>query len=464
MKTRTILTLACTAALLTSCKLGPDWAAPNMAVPDQFRGKGIGGSTMADLPWQDVLSDSNLKALLQDTLNNNRNLVAMQHNVSMAQRYVTMARAPLFPWFGYAASTSKGKNQSGGMGIANMGGHTTMPGSVALNASWELDLWGKTRRKVESTEAAAKETEEQCNNLRASMLKQVAIGYLQLLMLDEQLEIARNSVKSYRESLDLFQQQFEVGTSDGLQTASAKAALSAAEAQIPNLEMQIAELENTLSALAGRMPGHIARSGSLSRFAASSKVASGIPADVLSRRPDIRAKEQALRAANAEIGVAIASYFPTISLTAAGGFASGDLRNAIVGRSSGWGIGASLTGPLFQAGQLRANEKAKRDAFLAAKAEYEGTVLNAMAEVSSTLVQREKLREVIAKQEKAVAAYEESVKLAKTRFAEGYAAYYEVLNNQLYLFPALQQLAAYRFQYASTVPALYTQLGGGWKR
>lgn len=463
MKKSAILILAGALALSTGCKVGPNWKAPQMEVPAAFRGNGIGGGTMADTPWQSVINDSNLKKLLTDVFNNNRSLEAMQHNVDAAYQYVTIARAPIFPWFGYGASTSKGMNSQGGSGIAQTGSVTTNPGSVAVNASWEIDLWGKTRRGVESAEASAAEAQENLHSLRASLLRQVATGYLQLLMLDEQLRITRNSVESYKNSLNLFTEQFGTGIADGLQVASAKAALASAEAEIPALEIQIASLENTLSVLAGRMPGSIARSGSLQKFVTGGNVSAGIPADVIARRPDIRAAEQALRAANAEVGVAIASYFPSISLTGAAGFASADLRSGTYGHKTGWGIGANLTGPLFQAGQLSANKQAKRDAFLAAKSEYEETVLSAMAEISSTLIEREKLKEVINKQEEAVAAYQESVDLAQQRYKEGLSAYFEVLDNQLRLFPAQKQLVSYRYQYAACVPTLYTQLGGGWK-
>lgn len=462
MKKASVLLLA--ALLAPACTVGPMWKKPEMPVPDEFRGKTVGSENMADLPWQSVLKDDNLAALLQEVFAANRSLASMAHNVDAARQYVTIARAPLFPWLGYGASTSKGMNSQGGAGIVQTGGVTTNPGSAALSASWELDVWGRTRRGVESAEASAAAAQEQLHNLRISLLRQAACGYLQLLMLDEQLRIARASVASYRESLQLFNNQFEVGIIDKLQTSSAQAALSAAEAEIPALEMQIAELENTLSVLAGRTPGRIARGGkSLMAFANASKVAAGIPADVLARRPDIRAKEQEMRAANAEVGVAIASYFPTISLTAAGGYASSDLRHSIFSHRSGWGVGASLTGPLFQAGQLSANKRAKRDAFLAAKADYEQTVLTALAEVSTTLIQREKLVQVMRRQEASVAAYQESVRLSMARYKEGASAYYEVLQAQLLLFPAQKQLAAYRYQYAATIPTLYTQLGGGWK-
>ena len=465
MNKSVFLILAGVVAVSTSCTMGPDWSKPEMEVPAVFRGDSIGGGTMADTPWQSVINDKNLIALLTDVFNNNHSLEAMRHHVDAAQQYVTIARAPIFPWLGYSASTSKGMNSQGGAGVAQTGGVTTNPGSIAASASWELDIWGKTRRDVESAEATAQETQEQLHNLRASLLRQVATGYLQLLMLDEQLRITRESVESYRGSLELFEDQFKTGIADSLQVASAKAALAAAEAELPALELQVASLENTLSVLAGRMPGKIARGGSLQQFVSRSKVASGIPADVISRRPDIRAAEQSLRAANADIGVAIASYFPSISLTGTAGYASADLRSSMSGyaHKSGWGIGANLTGPLFQAGQLTANEAAKRDAFYAAKANYEETVLSALAEISSTLIEREKLRQVIIKQEEAVKAYEESVKLAKQRYKEGLSAYFEVLDNQRSLFPAQKQLASYRYQYAACVPTLYTQLGGGWK-
>lgn len=460
MKRAIILGLAGTAGLVASCTFGPDWLSPEMPVPAAFRDAGQADSTMADLPWQQVLKDANLQKLLDDVFANNRNLEAMLHNVDSARRYITVARAPMFPSLGYIGQASQGASSPATVSMAD---EHKIPGAAGLSASWELDIWGKTRKGVESAEAQALAAEEGMNNLRISLMKQVASGYLRLIMLDEQLKIANDAVASYRESLKLFENQLEGGVADRLQTASAQAALSAAEAQIPNLQMQITELENTLSTLAGRMPGPIARGGNMMAFANASGVAAGIPADVIARRPDIRAAEQKLRSANAEIGVAIASYFPSISLTGLAGYATADLRHGTYGTDGGWGIGANLTGPIFRAGQLRANEKMKRDAFLAAKAEYEQTVLTAMAEISTTLVQRGKLRNIMKKQEQAVAAYQESVKLSKARYAQGLASYYEVLTAQQGLFPAQTQLAAYRYQYAACVPTLYTQLGGGWK-
>ena len=460
MKRTLILSLAGVASLVASCSFGPIWSSPEMPVPAEFRGKGTAGSTLADLPWQQVLKDKNLEQLLSDVFTSNRSLESMMHNVNAASRYITVARAPMFPSVGYLAQGSQGASSPATVSTATT---NKIPGAAGLSASWELDIWGKTRKGVEAAEAKALAAEEGMYNLRISLMKQVANGYLRLIMLDEQLRIAHEAVASYRESLKLFENQLEGGVADRLQTSSAEYHLHAAEAQIPNLEMQIAEMENTLSVLAGRAPGPIARGGNMMAFANASGVAAGIPADVIARRPDIRAAEQKLRAANAEVGVAIASYFPSISLTGLAGVAAPDLRHGFSGQDNGWGIGANLTGPLFNAGSLRANEEMKRDAFLAAKADYEQTVLSALAEISTTLTQRTKLRDIMKKQEQAVASSQESVKLAQARYTQGLASYYEVLTAQQALFPAQTQLAAYRYQYAACVPTLYTQLGGGWQ-
>ena len=211
-KTMAIALLGGVALGAASCSFGPIWQKPQMAVPAVFRGKSFHEGNMADLPWQVVLKDAKLTSLLTDAFNANRSIVALQHNVQAARQYVTIARAPLFPWLGYSASTSKGMNQQGGAAIAQTGGITTNPGASALSASWELDLWGKTSKGVESAMASAQAAQEELNNLRVSLLRQVACGYLQLMMLDEQLRIAHESVESYRESLHLFQNQLEANS------------------------------------------------------------------------------------------------------------------------------------------------------------------------------------------------------------------------------------------------------------
>lgn len=458
-----VLATALAAMGTTACLMGQNFVKPDMPVPAAFRGAPSTEESIASLPWWDVLKDGNLRSLLEDTYRNNRDLEAMLANVDSARQSVTIAIAPLFPWASYGGSASKGANQSGGSTIMNSGRITTAPGSLSAGASWELDIWGRTRRQAEAAEADYMAAEHQLRSLQLSLLNQVASGYLQLLMLDEQLRVTKASVDSYRESLEYFKARFEGGVGNTLEVDSGKAALAAAEAQVPAIESQIVALENTLSVLAGRTPGPIRRSGDLQQFAGSSNVPAGIPADILAHRPDVLAAEQNVRAANADVGVAIANYFPSISLTGALGVASSDLRHH-VSKGTGWGMGANLSGPLFQAGTLRASEKIARNNLKAAVASYEQTVLSALAEVSTTLVQRSRLREILERQEAAVVSYRKSLESSMVLYRTGETNYYEVLMAQQNLFPAELQLAQYRYQYAASIPTLYAQLGGGWKQ
>ena len=407
-----------TAFAASSCMMGPDFKPVDMPMPAAFRGAPAATESIADLPWWKVFKNKDLQDLLTDTYNNNRDLKATMARVEKARQYITITEAPLFPWADYSGSVSKGSNYTGGS-IAQTTGTTLTPGAIDAGISWELDIWGKTRRMTEAARADYLASEEGQRALMLSLLRQVADSYLQLLQLDEQLAIVQKSVESYSESLRLFDEQLEGQVGDRLQVASAKAALASSQAQIPAIQVQIANLENAVSVLAGRAPGH------------------------------------------AEVGVAIANYFPTISLTAAGGLASADLRH-VQGRRGGWGLGANLTGPLFQAGKLTASEKAAKAEFLAARNDYEQTVLNALAEVSSTLIQRDKLRSITATQSEAVEAYHTAVKLSFERYRTGLSNYIEVLYAQQNLYPAQIQLSQYYYQHASTLVSLYTALGGGW--
>ncbi len=424
-----------------------------MQVPVAFRGQPSSQKSIADLPWWKVVKNGNLRRLLVSTYQNNRELRATVKNVDSASQYVKAIAAPIFPFLDYGASTNRGDNA----------GKISASTSFVASASWEPDIWGKTRRSVEAAQADYVNADELMRSLQLSLMRQVSTSYLQLLMLDDQLRINREAVVSYRKSLDLFKVRFDAGVGDKLQVESANAALAAAEAQIPDIEAQIVALENTISVLAGRMPGRISRSGdSLSNYVRGSQVPAGVPASVLANRPDIRAAESKIRAANANLGVAIANFFPSINLTASYGLASSQLLS-LSSTSDSWNFGASVTGPLFRAGVLTAGKKIAYNNLEAAVATYEQSVISAMSEISTTLNQRGKLKQIISKQEQAVTAYRQSLETSIQRYQNGLANYYEVLQAQQLLFPAEKQLASYRYQYAATLPTLYTQLGGGWK-
>ncbi|MEG0025264.1 MAG: efflux transporter outer membrane subunit [Akkermansia sp.] len=464
MKSRRIyqtVALLATTLCVSSCMFGPTYNRPEMDIPAAFRSTGSSDSSVADLPWWKVFKNSDLQSLISDTYSHNRDLKAMMASVEQARQYVTVAQAPLFPWAGYGGSASKGANSAMG-NLTNNGARTMQPGAVQASASWELDLWGKTRRQTESAIAEYLATEEAQRNLMLSLMGQVANGYLQLLQLDEQLSIMKDSVASYTESYRLFKEQMEGEVGDKLQVASAEAALAASQAKIPLLEAEIVSMENTLSVLAGRAPGKIKRSGNLMQLGNAVNIPAGIPAQILNRRPDIRQQEQYMRSANAKVGVAIANYFPSISLTAQSGLVTSDLRH-VVGKSGAWGVNANMTGPLFQAGSLRASERMAKQEFINAKNAYEQTVLNALSEVSSTLVLRNKLSSVTTDQNRAVAAYMTAMTASMERYRAGLSDYFEVLYAQQNLFPSQIQLSQYKYQYAQTLVNLYIALGGGWK-
>ncbi|MFR6355128.1 TolC family protein, partial [Akkermansia sp.] len=301
----TRLILLGTAVTASSCMMGPDFKPVDMPMPAAFRGAGASTESIADLPWWKVFKNKDLQDLLTDTYNNNRDLKAAMARVEKARQYITVTEAPLFPWADYAGGLSKGANYTSG-NIVQTTGTTLTPGMIDGGISWELDIWGKTRRLTEAARADYLASEEGQRALMLSLLRQVADSYLQLLQLDEQLAIVQKSVESYSECLRLFDEQLEGQVGDKLQVSSAKAALASSQAQIPAIEAQIANLENAVSALAGRAPGHIRRSGSLRDISYNIKVPAGIPAYILSRRPDVRQSEYQLRAANADVGAAIA--------------------------------------------------------------------------------------------------------------------------------------------------------------
>lgn len=455
------LALAVTTLLVSSCMFGPDYKREELPMPEAFRGGSSSENSIADLPWWKVFKNRDLQSLLTDTYDNNRDLRSMMANVERARQYVVVAQAPLFPWASYGGAISKGSNYNMG-NPSSAGGVTTTPGAFQGGVSWELDLWGKTRRSTEASISDYLASDEGQRALMLSLMKQVATGYLSLLQMDDELRIMREAVEKYNKALNVFEDQMQGKIGSKLPVTSAQAALAATYSQISSLENEIISLENTLSALAGRAPGRIARSGSLTQMNNAVKIPAGIPAQILNRRPDVRQSEQSLRAANAMIGVAIANYFPSISLTGSGGMVTSDLRN-VQGRSGFWGIGADMSGPIFQGGSLRASEKIARQDFIAAKNNYEQTVLNALAEVSSTLTARTKLSAMLQQQNDAVKAYKDATDTSLELFTAGVnPSYLDVLYAMQNQYPAEVKLSQYQYQYASTLVSLYTALGGGW--
>jgi len=289
----------------------------------------------------------------------------------------------------------------------------------------------------------------------------VAQAYFELRELDAQLEIARRTTEAFQGTYDLFNRQLGGGVASQLGVSRAEAALGTSAAAIPNLKRQIVAQENLLSFLLGRNPGPIPRGKSLTEQALPPEVPAGLPSTLLERRPDLRQAEQQLISANANVGAAMASFFPTITLTGSLGGVSPEVSNLFQAGKT-WSVAAGLTGPLFQGLRLKNQYDVNVAQWEQAKIQYESAVTNAFGEVSTALVAHEKLAEVEKRQARSVAAYQEAVRIANLRYVAGLSSYVEVLDSQQQLFPAENALAQARFSRLSNFVQLYKALGGGW--
>ena len=449
--------------LLAGCAVGPNYKRPPINTPEAFRDESeISTNSFANLPWRQVFHDDTLQNLIRTALTNNYDLRIAVTRVEQARAMAAEARAGFFPQLDYAATAARGQNVGGG----NAPSPTGTIGNVFaadVNASWEIDLWGRIRRLNESARAQFFASEEARRDVMISLIGEVAQNYFQLLALDRQLEIARESTNSFGESLNIFNERLQGGVASKLETSSAEALMDAAAATIPELEQQIALQENQLSVLLGQNPGAILRGNASLEKQVPPEVPSGLPSELLERRPDIREAEQQLRSANAEVGVAKANFFPQLNLTGLFGEVSPELSAFTSGGDVAWGIAAGLTGPLFHGGQLRAQyaqARAVREQFAL---QYQASVLNAFQEISDALISREKSASARTEQGRAVEAYKIAVKISMERYRMGHADYYEVLQEQQLLFPAENSLVQFQLNQLLAVVQLYRALGGGWE-
>jgi multidrug efflux system outer membrane protein len=449
--------------LVGGCAVGSDYKRPPINAPATFRGEtDVSTNSFASLPWWQVFHDDTLQSLIRTALTNNYDLRIAVTRVEQARALAAQARAGFFPQVNYAAIAGRGQN----IGSGNTPSPSGTVGDVFaadVNASWEIDLWGRIRRLNESARAQFLASEEARRDVTISLIAEAAQDYFQLLALDQQLDIARQSTNSFGESLKIFNQRLRGGVASILETSSAEALMDASAATIPELEQQIALQENQLSVLLGENPGAILRETASLEGQIPPEVPAGLPSALLERRPDIREAEQQLRSANAEVGVAKADFFPQLDLTGLFGAVSPELSAFTSDGGVAWGIAAGLTGPLFHGGQLRAQyaqARAVRDQYAL---QYQQTVLNAFQEVSNALISREKSAGARTEQSRAVEAYKIAVKISMERYRMGSADYYEVLQEQQLLFPAENSLVQFQLNQLLAVVQLYRALGGGWQ-
>lgn len=465
-RTSHVTHLSCVTLLvvLAGCAVGPNYKRPPLNVPGEFRGgpNVTGTNSLADLPWWEIFKDENLHDLIRAALTNNYDLRIAITRVEQSRAVLIENRALFFPQLDYRGTVGRGKNAANGFTTFN-GGETTSVFLLAGNASWEIDLWGRIRRLNESARAQYLASQEARRDVMISIISDVATAYFQLLALDRGLEIAQRTTNSFGESLRIFSERFQGGIVSKLETSAAEAALASAAATVPDLERQIVLVENRINILLGRNPGPVPRKQGLLQQE-TPDVPPGLPSSLLQRRPDIREAEQSLRSANAQIGVAVANFFPQLSLTALLGQVSPELSAFTGGSANAWNVAANLAGPIFQGGRLYGQYRQARAARDEAALRYQSTILNALGEVSNALVAREKYAQARVQQARAVQAYQTAVEVATDRYLAGRAGYFEVLQEQQLLFPTENTLVETELNQLLAYVQLYRALGGGWQK
>ena len=457
-----ILPVLLVIGLLGGCAVGPDYQRPKVDAPAQYRfDQGHKTNSLAELPWWQVFGDPVLQDHVRVALTNNYDLKQAAARVEQARYQAAAAKSQFFPQVNYGGDVGRGKNALFN-NYADLNGGKESSAAFSLNTFWEIDFWGRVRRSSEAARAQYLATEEARRSLTISLMSEVAITYFQLLDLDRELEIQRAATNAYAGSYRIFNDRLQSGVASKLETDRAAAALANAAASIPNLELQIAQTENRINVLLGRNPGPVVRSKISDQIIVMPEIPAGLPADLLRRRPDLLAAEQNLIAANANVGVNLANFFPQIGLTALLGRGSPELSEFAYGSGNILNIGGTMTGPLFRGGQLRAQYKAAKARFDEARAAYQQSLLTAFREVSDALIAREKLAEAYVYSGQAVVALDSSVQLATDRYINGKSSYFEVLQAQQELYPAQRAQVQTQASQLIAIVQLYKALGGGW--
>jgi outer membrane protein, multidrug efflux system len=460
MNMRTVI-LAST-LFAAGCAVGPNYRRPPVATPDRLKGTvdvaAAPSASLADQPWWELLQDPTLQSLIAEALRNGYDVRLAAWRVEEARANAGIARSEFYPQIQGSAGWTRVRASE----FLLPGTETTNFYDANLVLSWELDFWGRIRRLNEAARAQFLATEEARRGVMLSLVSEVATRYFRLRALDLQLGIARRTAGAFGETYALFDRRLDAGLASPLETSSAAASLATTTAAIPELERLIAGEENTLAFLLGRTPGDIARGAALEDQLLPPEIPAGLPSELLQRRPDLRESEQELVAANAAVGVAIADYFPRISLTGAFGGVAPQVAD-LFGDGKRWSVGGSLLTPLFQGRRLKNQHDAAVARWEQAKVRYEASVSNAFNEVSTALVAYRKLATVEQERAKAVSSYREAVDLSNSRYLSGLSDYLEVLQAQQQLFPAENALAQVRFERLAVLVQLYRALGGGWQ-
>jgi len=444
--------------------VGPNYHRPAVQTPVAYRDlrenpqAQAQAASYADLPWWQVFQDPQLQDLIRTALKQNYDMQLATERIGAARAQLAITRSSLFP------QVQGNGNFAGGNGQLFPAKENIL--ELTADASFQLDLFGKLRRETQAARAQLLATEDAQRTVMLTLVSDVASDYFTLLQLDLELQITQDTVKTQKDSVKLTSFRLEHGVATKLDVLQAQQVLDTANAQIPDLERQIGQEEDAISILIGNYPQGVPRGRPLAEQGLPPDVPPGLPSSLLERRPDIREAEQTLIAANAEIGVAKASFFPQISLTGSGGGAfgrSGLFSSMISSQNAIWSYGAQVSQPIFTGGALRGNLHLAESQHEQALIAYKQAIQYAFRDVSDALIGYQKFHEVRVRQEQTVGDLTESVRLSVMRYRGGTTTYLEVLDGQRSLFAAELTLAAARGSEYQSLVQLYKSLGGGWQ-
>lgn len=474
MKLRTVLLSV--VLLTTGCTMGPRYKRPTVEVPGSYRGEAAEPAAQSQIPapqvtapqitslgdqkWWDIFQDEQLRTLIRIALKQNYDFRIAASRVLEAQAQLGITRADQFPTLSAGGAMADLRSSQSKL----VPEFETSTGQVNASAIWDLDFWGKFRRATEAARANLLASEWARQEVVSTLVANVASAYFQLRALDLQLEISKRTLASRKESLRLTQLLANGGTTSLLDVRQAEQLVFTASSEIPALEQQIEQQENFLSILLGQNPGDITRGQILTEQRQPPEVPPGLPSALLERRPDIREAEAQLIAANAQIGVARAAYFPDISLSGSSGFQSSALTNLFTGPAGAWSFGASLTQPIFTGGRLRSGVRLAQARQQTAVLVYQQSIQGAFRSVSDALVAYRKTHEFRVQQELLFQSAQDAARLSHLRYSGGVTGYLEVLTNETNAFSAELALVQARLNELLALVQLYQALGGGWQQ
>jgi len=452
--------------LLAACTVGPNYERPKTGIPGDFRGihnaapGAASPESLGDEKWWTVFQDEQLQSLIRTALKQNYDVRIAAERVLAVQAQLRIARSNQYPSAGVGVGGTSEREPSSPYSLPYRWDYLELGGS----ASWDIDFWGKYRRATEAARANLAQTEWGKRAVVSTLVASVASAYFRLRAFDLEIDITQRTLASRQESLRLTKLLADHGATSMVDVRQAEQLVYVASATLPDLERQAEQEENYLSFLLGQYPGPIARGRSLTEQVRPPVVPAGLPSQLLERRPDIHEAEQQLIAANAQIGVARAAYFPSISLTGTAGFLSSALTDLFTKPAGVWNFAASVTQPIFTAGLLQANvrlaEAQQQQVLLA----YQQTIQNAFRDVSDALVAYQKTREAREQQELLATAAQDSARLAHVRYDGGSTAYLEVLTNETNYLAAELALSQARLNEMLSLVQIYSTLGGGWQQ